>query len=109
MRHRLICFFIILSVCFYHRTSAQRPFRLIPLRAATYSAPADTTAKIFLNNPIYPKPGQFGNPMIPADYYTKTIGFFCTKELQVEKAAKFPLRFRLGSVNYCDGLEGKNR
>lgn len=44
---------------------------------------------------------------IPPDYYTKNMGFFCKKELILEKAIKIPLRFRLGSLNYCNYLEGK--
>ncbi|MBC8034640.1 MAG: hypothetical protein H7Y03_10870 [Chitinophagaceae bacterium] len=46
---------------------------------------------------------------ISADYYKKQLGFFCLKELQVEKALKVPLRFRLGGLEYCNYLEGKNR
>ena len=47
-------------------------------------------------------------PVLPFDYYSSNIGFFCKKELQVERAVRFPVKFRLGSVAYCDGMEGKN-
>ena len=46
-------------------------------------------------------------PVINADFYTCNFGFFCKKELQFEKATKIPLRFRLGSLQYNDYLEGK--
>ena len=46
--------------------------------------------------------------LLPSDYYAYNLGFFCKKELLVEKTIKFPLKFRLGSVAYCDAIEGKN-
>jgi len=45
--------------------------------------------------------------VIKADHYTQNFGFFCKKELQFEKATKVPFKFRLGSVQYCDWMEGK--
>ena len=45
--------------------------------------------------------------VISADFYTRNFGFFCKKELQFEKATRIPLRFRLGSLQYNDYLEGK--
>lgn len=45
--------------------------------------------------------------LIPVDYYASNLGFFCKKELQLEKIIALPLKFRLGSVQQCDRLEGK--
>lgn len=45
--------------------------------------------------------------VISADFYTQGFGFFCKKELQFEKVTKIPLRFRLGSLQYNNYLEGK--
>jgi hypothetical protein len=45
--------------------------------------------------------------LISPNYYTQNFGFFCKKELQMEKLTKIPFKFRLGSVQQCDWLEGK--
>jgi len=44
---------------------------------------------------------------IPANFYSANTGFFCKKELLLEKKTKIPFRFRLGTLEYCDRLEGK--
>lgn len=45
--------------------------------------------------------------IVPADYYSTHVGFVCKKEIQLEKISKIPFRFRLGSLDYCNKMEGK--
>jgi hypothetical protein len=45
--------------------------------------------------------------MLQNDSYVKNLGFFCMQEWKFEKATKLPLRFRLGSLDQCNLLEGK--
>ena len=44
---------------------------------------------------------------LPQNYYISGLGYFCKKELALQKVTGVPLRFRLGSLEYCNRLEGK--
>ncbi len=47
--------------------------------------------------------------IVSPDLYTRQFGFFCRKELQVEKLTNVKVRFRLGSIQQSDFLEGKTK
>ncbi|MBK7432897.1 MAG: hypothetical protein IPI66_02690 [Chitinophagaceae bacterium] len=45
--------------------------------------------------------------LLPANFYSSNLGFFCRQEIRFEKKTGLPFKFRLGSVQECDRLEGK--
>jgi hypothetical protein len=57
--------------------------------------PADSMEKKFLLRPL------------PQNFYNQQLGFFCKKELLLQKRTLLPLFFRLGSKEYVDYLENK--
>lgn len=48
-------------------------------------------------------------PFLSPDFYARQLGFFCKQEIKFDKVTKIPFRFRLGSVEACDRLEGKRK
>ncbi|MGZ5286389.1 MAG: hypothetical protein ACXWB9_04350 [Flavisolibacter sp.] len=58
---------------------------------------------------ISPMPQKFYNPtfslMVPGTDHN--LGFFCRKELQLQRVTNIPLFIRLGSKSYVDWLERK--
>ena len=70
------------------------PRLLLPLRAVgAIDAPA-----------ARPAPNR---PASPAAWRYQDLAFFCRVEVQLEQRTRMNVRFRLGSTDYVDYLEGK--
>jgi hypothetical protein len=71
---------------------------LIPARAAAQlnlkPAPAPTAPTLHLQ-------------VLPQNFYTRQLGYFCKKEVQVQKLTMMPIYLRLGSKEYVDYMESR--
>ena len=45
--------------------------------------------------------------VIPPDFYIRQLPFFCRQEIKFEKVTRIPFKFRVGTVEDCDRMEGK--
>ena len=95
-----ICKILIFCTIFViNQASAQQ----ISLKHSTIKAFQNSLR--FMNAPTYPGFSTF--QAISPNFYVKNLGFFCKQELKFAAATKIPVKFRVGSLNYCDWMEGK--
>jgi hypothetical protein len=124
MMSRLIIFLVFsfsgaFTAAAQQQTPAQKPIALMVAGISTSTAlnkqhkarfaPVNTadSAYAYKTDPTFIFLRELPAGKLPRNYYTDCLGFFCRKELQVEKVTGIPLRFRLGSLEYCNRLEGK--
>ena len=51
--------------------------------------------------------GYVNKEVVSPNFYVKNLSFFCKQEIKFQAATNIPLKFRIGSVQYCDRMEGK--
>lgn len=81
------------------------------------SAPKISIAQLFEKKFVIQRPNNLGftgltispsSTAIPAaDHYTRNFGFFCKEELAIQKRTGVNFSLRLGTLDYCNFLEGK--
>jgi hypothetical protein len=108
----MICLFINLFVC-VNSYSQDSAVLAKPLQAHITTKPEHNKLAFLPLFSIHAKnasaPTSTFMNSLPVGYYYHSIGFFCQKELQLEKAIKVPVKIRLGNVHYTDRMEGKGQ
>lgn len=103
----IFCTVFVVAAAFSQKTAASKPL----LFALQFNAGKQKKALPFAADTAYSSTPVWGPSVrlnvVPASFSTSQWGFFCRQELKWEKTIKVPFRFRLGSVQQCDRLEGK--
>ncbi len=92
---------IFVAATAFAQTTAVQKEKMLLLQMARKPA-----APMLLLPTIYPVT-IVSNPFLSPAFYSMQLGFFCKQEIKFDKLTKIPFRFRLGSVEECDRLEGK--
>lgn len=82
---KMIVVFLIAALLISLKASSQLSLKLFP----------DTIEKKIQLRPL------------PQNFYKHSLGYFCKKEIQLQKLTSLPVFIRLGSKDYVDYLERK--
>ena len=85
-----------------------------PIPEITSNFPAfSSTLSSFTKTAVIPDlqlvPPSTSCMLAPKAYNYHLLGAFCKLDVQLEKVVQMPVKFRLGTVNYVDKLEGKSK
>ena len=117
MAQRFCCFLVVFLLMFFQGVFAQQKAGirqpLFPVESISYQKPVPAFQPKFSftrnvsNNECTSIPGYRLLNLLTVSYYPNSLGFFCKKELQLDKITRVPLRFRLGSMEYVNWMEQK--
>ncbi|MEO1517035.1 MAG: hypothetical protein AAFV95_18570 [Bacteroidota bacterium] len=109
----LVCCWLLVGSLAHAQVGFQMPLPSIdlPPLAEQAQAFAEQAASLSPSHPAAAEASSQSLPpslRMPSLYCYDDLAFFCKIEVKLEKAARLPVRFRLGDVQYVDRLEGKN-
>lgn len=107
------CFLIFGNISLQSQNTYQISGKSLPeLKQEQLSEPLSfsTPSRLFFINFTNTTPQtltQKNQALSLSETYWKELGFFCKMEIKMEQKSRFPVKFRLGTVDYVDRLEGK--
>lgn len=113
MQRVVIVFLILLNTLVFKSFSQKVPeFSLVDTTGILWKKNHASPVFLFSTRFLSADSGVAVKPIVKplmADFHTKHWGFFCAQEWKLEKTIRFPVKMRLGSVEYVDWMEGKRR
>jgi len=80
---------------------------LYPLIHKTSGMWLTKSTQSFVPSPAVVTTPKVVPPVGPRDYYQQRFGYFCKREWNLEKQTRVPVKFRLGSYQEAQRIEGK--
>lgn len=104
----VVCFSILTAVLRGQTTPPARVDKIFPDHLQLTRRPLTflSTAPVHLPAQTIPLPPS-AIALPGGEDYVRHLGFFCRQELVIQRALRLPVFFRLGSLEYCNRLEGK--